>query len=208
MSHRRGECKKRWRFLAFEFSYESSLLLAERFTHGFAPFGLDADIIPVRDWHIRCVKDGRRKIMKILIAASHILAAVSLATLLAGCRQANSASGDPLPRAKVVENLSPIVDMEQRGMQLTMAMRNLPLVATVSPDDARAIKEYYDVYYVYHNAAATSLAEGNMQAYRHHVEAGSKELDSLEVKLKEILKRSSGGNGDNKAAPEAKSGAL
>lgn len=142
--------------------------------------------------------------MKILIATSYILAVIVLSTLVAGCRQANSASREPVSRAKIVENLSPIVDMEKRGIQLTLAMQKLPLVADVSAEDARAIKEHYDVYYVYHNAAATSLAEGDMHAYRNHVQAGSKELDSLEAKLKDVLKRSSGDEHGNEATPQKK----
>ncbi len=144
--------------------------------------------------------------MNIRITRSHMLTILILLTLVGGCRQASSASREPVSRAKVVENLSPIVDMEKRGIELTLAMQKLPLVATVSPEDARAIKEYYDVYYVYHNAAATSLAEGDMQAYRNHVRAGSKELDSLEAKLKDVLKRSSGGGPGAQAVPDAKSG--
>ena len=146
--------------------------------------------------------------MNILISTSHILAAICLSTIVAGCRQADSASREPVSRAKVVENLSPIVDMEKRGVQLTLAMQKLPLVANVSPEDARALKEHYDVYYVYHNAAVTSLAEGEMHAYRNHVQAGSKELDSLEAKLKDVLKRSSGDGHDERTTPYARSGAL
>ena len=67
---------------------------------------------------------------------------------------------------------------------------------------------HYDVYYVYHNAAATSLAEGDLQAYRNHVRAGSKELDSLEAKLKDVLKKSSGDDHRHQTTPYAGSGAL
>jgi hypothetical protein len=146
--------------------------------------------------------------MNRFMPTSQILFAIFVFAIAAGCTKAHPASREPLPREKVVENLSPIVDMEKRGIQLTLAMRNLPLVASVSPEDARTLKEAYDVYYVYHNAAATSLAEGDLQAYRNHVQAGSRELDSLEAKLKDILKGSSGGSEKNPAAPSAKSGAL
>ncbi len=139
---------------------------------------------------------------------SPFLTAVFLVTALVGCTKAHPISREPLSREKIVENLSPIVDMEQRGMKLTLAIRNLPLVTTVSPEDAHALKEAYDVYYVYHNAAATSLAEGDLQAYRDHVQAGSRELDSLEAKLQDILKGSSGGSDKSPAVPPAKSGSL
>lgn len=136
---------------------------------------------------------------------SHLLIALFLPALAAGCTQLSSPSREPVSREKVVENLSPILDMEQRGTQLTIAMQKLPLVAQLSPEDARALKEHYDVYYVYHSAAATSLAEGDFEAYRNHVRIGLKELDSIEATLKDVLKKSSGDPHANQSGPRAKS---
>lgn len=136
---------------------------------------------------------------------SRLFIAILLPAFVAGCTQVNSSSREPVSREKVVENLSPIVDMEQRGNQLTIAMQKLPLVAQVSAEDARALKEHYDVYYVYHSAAATSLAEGDFAAYRNHVRVGLKELDSIEAKLKDLLKKSSGNEHDGQSGPHAKS---
>ena len=136
---------------------------------------------------------------------NHLFIALLVPALVAGCTQMNSSSREPVSREKVVENLSPILDMEQRGTQLTMAMQKLPLVARLSAEDARALKEHYDVYYVYHSAAATSLAEGDFAAYRNHVRVGLKELDSIEAKLKDVLKKSSGDAPENQSGPHAKS---
>jgi len=136
---------------------------------------------------------------------SPMFIAMFLPALLFACTQLNSPSREPVSREKVVENLSPILDMEQRGTQLTMAMQKLPLVAQISPEDARALKEHYDVYYVYHSAAATSLAEGDFDAYRNHVRVGLKELDSIEAKLKDVLKKSSGDPHAHQSSPDAKS---
>ncbi len=83
----------------------------------------------------------------------HIHTAVVLSALVAGCAQANFASREPVSREKVVENLNPIVDMEKRGLQLTLALQDLPLAVDVAPEDARVLKEAYDVYYVYLNVA-------------------------------------------------------
>jgi hypothetical protein len=146
--------------------------------------------------------------MKLHSQKSRILAAILFPALVAGCTQLNPASREPVSREKVVENLSPILDMEQRGAQLTMAMQKLPFVTKLSADDARALKEHYDVYYVYHNAAATSLAEGDFEAYRNHVRVGLKELDSIEAKLKDVLKKSSGGERENQSGPHARSSTL
>jgi hypothetical protein len=139
---------------------------------------------------------------------SHMLAVILFPAIVAGCTNVNSASREPVSREKVVENLSPILDMEQRGTELTLAMQKLPFVAKLSRDDARELKEHYDVYYVYHNAAATSLAEGDFEAYRKHVRVGLKELDSIEAKLKDVLKKSSGGERENQPAPHGRSSTL
>ncbi len=130
--------------------------------------------------------------MKILAYRTRVIAAMVFPALVAGCSQMSAGSREPMSREKVVENLSPIVDLERRGNQLTMVMQELPHVARLSAEDVRALKEHYDIYYVYHAAAATSLAEGDLRAYRDHVRVGSQELDSLEAKLKDVVKKSSG----------------
>jgi hypothetical protein len=63
-------------------------------------------------------------------------------------------------------------------------------VAEINDQDARELKEHYDVYYIYHNAATISLAEGNLRAYRDHLQVASNELDSMETKLKDVVEKS------------------
>jgi hypothetical protein len=147
--------------------------------------------------------------MKMPIQKSHMLAVILFPLLVAGCTQVNPGSREPVSREEVVANLRPILDMEQRVAELTLAMRKLPLVTNLSPQDAHALKEHYDVYYVYHNAAATSLAEGDFEAYRNHVRGGLKELDSMEAKLKDVLEKSSGDHRqENPSGPHASSNRL
>ena len=52
------------------------------------------------------------KIMK--LRKSHMLAVILFPAIVAGCTNVNSASRESVSREKVVENLSPILDMEQR----------------------------------------------------------------------------------------------
>jgi len=118
----------------------------------------------------------------------------SFSLLATGCAQVEPSSAKPGERGKIVENLDPIVKMEERGAKLVMVMQHLPQIANITRDDARRLQEYYNVYHVYHGAATVSLAAGNLQAYRDHIKVASQELDSLEAKLKDMVE-SSGDHG-------------
>jgi hypothetical protein len=111
-----------------------------------------------------------------------------------GCAQTNPSPVQPGARGQIVENLEPMVKMEERGAKLVVVMQHLPQIAKITPDDARRLKEHYSVYYVYHGAATVMLAEGNLKAYHDHIKVASQELDSLEAKLKNMVESSSAAN--------------
>ncbi len=90
-----------------------------------------------------------------------------------------------------MQNLDPIVKVEQRGHKLVSAMQQLPLVIEIDAENARKLKEHYDVYHIYHNAATTSLAQGNFQVYNEQLGVASKELDSIEHTLKKVIEKHS-----------------
>ncbi len=120
-----------------------------------------------------------------------ILPVILFPLLAFGCAaQTDSSSQEPASRQEVVENLQPIVQVEERGRMLTMAMQQLPFMMDIRTEDAEKLKEHYDVYYVHHNAATISLAQGNFNAYRGHLKVASAELDSIEERLKTIIKNS------------------
>lgn len=122
---------------------------------------------------------------------NRILPVILFPLLALSCTaQTDSSAQQPASRQQVVDNLKPIVQVEERGRMLTMAMQQLPLMLDVGTEDAEKLKEHYDVYYVHHNAATISLAQGNLNAYRGHLEVASAELDSIEERLKTIIKNS------------------
>jgi hypothetical protein len=112
------------------------------------------------------------------------LPTVLISTLFVGCAQTRAVS-----REEVVQNLDPIVKVEQRGQKLVSVMQQLPLVMEVDAENAKKLKEHYDVYHVYHNAATISLAQGNFQVYNEQLGVASKELDSIEHTLKTVIER-------------------
>ncbi|HEU4341078.1 MAG TPA: hypothetical protein VFU31_05860 [Candidatus Binatia bacterium] len=118
------------------------------------------------------------------------LPGILFSMLIFGCAQTQSASREPVSREEIVQNLSPIVKVEERGRKLTMVMQQLPLVVDINEEDVQKLKEHYDVFYVYHNAATISLAEGKFEAYRDHLKVASNELDSIEQKLKNVAAKS------------------
>lgn len=112
------------------------------------------------------------------------LPALLLSTVFAGCAQTRVVSRD-----EVVQNLDPIVQVEQRGQKLMAVMQKLPLVVEIDAGNARKLKEHYDVYHIYHSAATISLVQGNFQVYNEHLAVASKELDSIEDTLKNVIEK-------------------
>ena len=128
--------------------------------------------------------------MKMPAQKIRVLPGILFPLLMFGCAQTQPVSREPVSRDEIVQNLNPIVKVEERGRKLTMVMQQLPLVVDINDEDVQKLKEHYDVYYVYHNAATISLAEGKFEAYRDHLKVASNELDSIEQKLRNVAEKS------------------
>ena len=102
--------------------------------------------------------------------------------LLSGCAQVN-----PAPRDQLVENLAPIRKIEAEASKLTFVYQKLAVSGFVNNVDQEKIREYYDVYYIYHKAAAVSLAEGDVESYKSYVDLAGEELDRIEAKMKFLV---------------------
>lgn len=131
----------------------------------------------------------RRRSFLAHIMASHARAvcrnAVTLLViclLLGGCSQI-----DPAPRDQLVENLAPIREIEQEATKLTFVYQKLAVNGLVNDEDKKKIREHYDVYYIYHQAAAVSLARGNVESYKSYVDLAGEELDRIEAKMKFLV---------------------
>jgi uncharacterized protein YcfL len=107
---------------------------------------------------------------------------VILALVVIGCSQVR-----PVTRNQLVENLAPIVEIEGRSSDLTMLYQRLKLIGWIKDEDSRALKEHYDVYYIYHKGAVVSLAQGDVETCKSLVRLADQELKSIETKLKSLL---------------------
>lgn len=105
-----------------------------------------------------------------------------LAFFLAGCSVIQ-----PAPRERLVKNLRPIIALEERANRVTRSVSRLAFLGKINEKDASALKENYDLYYVYHQGAAVSLAQGNLAAYRSHVQLAESELDAMEMRLRGLF---------------------
>lgn len=108
-----------------------------------------------------------------------------LGTVLIGCSY--QGAGNPLPaRDSIVENLAPIVALEQRANRVMLSLQKLAVFGAIGDGEVKNLKEHYDVYYVHHKAAAVLLAEGDIENYHSHVRLAVKELDSMEMKMRTL----------------------
>lgn len=121
-----------------------------------------------------------------LLSISRITAfLLFLGTVLLGCSY-QSAGNTPPARDRIVENLAPIVGLEQRANRVMLTLQKLAVLGAIGDGDVKNLKEHYDVYYVHHKAAAVLLAEGDIENYHSHVRLAVKELDSMEMKMRTL----------------------
>jgi hypothetical protein len=119
--------------------------------------------------------------LSIIISLSFFLTA-----FFAGCTPVGEIS-----RNQLVENLAPILEVEQRANRAMRGIEKLAVLGEMRDNDMKELKEHYDVYYVHHKAASVFLAQGNFHSYESHVGLAKKELDSMEQKIKTLVKLSS-----------------
>jgi uncharacterized protein YcfL len=101
---------------------------------------------------------------------------------LIGCSQIN-----PAPRDQLVENLAPIRKIEEGASKLTVVYQKLMLIGLVNDEDNKKLREHYDVYYIYHKAAAVSLARGDVESYNSYVGLAAEELARIESKMRFLV---------------------
>ncbi len=108
-----------------------------------------------------------------------------LGTIFIGCSY-QSAGHPPPARDRIVENLAPIVELEQRANRVMLGLQKLAVLGAIGDGEVKNLKEHYDVYYVHHKAAAVLLAEGDIENYHSHVRMAVEELDSMEMKMRTL----------------------
>lgn len=115
-----------------------------------------------------------------------IFLSFALTAFFSGCAPIGEVS-----RNQLVENLAPILEAEERANRAMRGIEKLALLGEIGDSDMKELKEHYDVYYVHHKAASVFLAQGNIRSYQSHVGLAKKELDSMEQKIKTLVKLSS-----------------
>jgi hypothetical protein len=107
-----------------------------------------------------------------------------LSLAMVGCAQIGP---QPIGRDQLAANLAPLLKIERRADQVKYYSLLLDKVGALGEAGASALKNHYDVYYVYYLAANMHLARANIDTYQAHVKLAEKELDAMEGILKESL---------------------
>lgn len=99
-----------------------------------------------------------------------------------GCSQVQVAARDQL-----VENLTPILEVEREVQKLSLVYQKLILIGWIDNVERQRLQQHYDIYYIYHKAAAVSLAQGDLQSYRSYVRLAGEELDGIESRMRFLV---------------------
>jgi hypothetical protein len=106
---------------------------------------------------------------------------LTLALGLTACSQMTQ----PLSRDELAANLAPLLKIERRADQVKYYSLLLTNLGGIGAESVAIIKNHHDIYFVYYLAANLNLARGNIDSYLVHVRLAEKELDSMELILKE-----------------------
>lgn len=107
--------------------------------------------------------------------------------ILAGAHAAGCSQVQVAPRDQLVENLTPILEVEREVQKLSLVYQKLISIGWVDSIEKKRLQEHYDVYYIYHKAAAVSLAQGDLESYRSYVRLAGEELDGIESRMRLLV---------------------
>ncbi len=91
----------------------------------------------------------------------------------------------PIPPDQITQNLSSILEVEERAERVRSNAQVLQLYGGMSSEKAARLKSHFDVYYVHYLAASVSLAQGDIRIYKTHASLANKELTAMEMILHE-----------------------
>ena len=97
----------------------------------------------------------------------------------------------PIGRETVASNMKPVLEIEDHAGRLIREQQMLAFSGWMEEAGDRAFKSHYDVYYVYHAAAVSHLAHGEISLYRQCVKLAQSELDALKQILDLSQKKAS-----------------
>ncbi len=127
---------------------------------------------------------GKKNLPRLSEVFARTAMTILLAIGLMGCAQVAS---QPLPPDQLAANLAPLLKVEKRADQVRYYALLLDNLGGIGEENAAAIKQHHDIYYVYYLAANFNLARGHIDSYLVHVKLAGKELDFMEAILKESM---------------------
>ncbi|KKL18050.1 hypothetical protein LCGC14_2479420 [marine sediment metagenome] len=95
--------------------------------------------------------------------------------MLVGCAPALTS------RMTIVENLDPILKLEERAYRMQARVAALSYMGKISGETLLAVIYHYDVYYPYYLAASIYLTNGQLDEYKKAIKLAGVELVAIQV---------------------------
>ena len=116
----------------------------------------------------------------ILKFAHVVFVLISFTVLLVAAQGCSTSRVGIVAREAVIADLKPIVEIEARAQAIGQILASASGSGMFDSPAAMGLKEHYDLYYLYHMAAAVHLAHAERQPFFEYVELARRELDAME----------------------------
>lgn len=122
-------------------------------------------------------------VIKFANFVASLIAAAAVIVASQGCSMTGAAT---VGREALVADLKPITEIERQSQMITQIVGAMSHHGILDDKSAMGLKERYDLYYIYHMAAAVHLAHGERAQYLRYVELARHELDAMESIIKSV----------------------
>lgn len=108
------------------------------------------------------------------------LSLIAIALVIVASQGCSITGAGTVVRTELVADLKPINEIERQSQMITQILGGMSQYGMLDDQAAMRLKEHYDLYYIYHAAAAVHLASGERRQYLQYVELARRELDAME----------------------------
>lgn len=118
--------------------------------------------------------------------AKVVFSLIAFALVIVASQGCSMTGAGTVARTELVADLKPINEIERHSQMITQILGGMSQYGMLDDQATMRLKEHYDLYYIYHMAAAVHLARGERHQYLQYVEQARRELDAMESMMRSV----------------------